>query len=175
MIKYNPPQIEKMLSSMTILIDTREQDTKSFKTRCEGFSCPSRRLKLDYGDYACEYLSSCENSFKTLPSAVVERKSGILELCGNFTSGRERFKREFERAKGANCRIHLLIEDDNYEKILSHRYNSKLSPQSLIASLISWGIRYDCRIHFCKKETTGRLIKEILWYELREHLINMEK
>lgn len=94
------------------------------------------------------------------------------ELCTCFTSGRERFKREFERAKVDGARIHLIVENDNYEKLYNHKYRSKLLPQSFIASLLSWSMKYNIQLHFCKAETTGKLISDILHYELREFLLN---
>lgn len=171
MSKYTPPQVEKMLSSMTVLYDTREQDTEALRTRLEGLQCPSERRKLDYGDYtAMWYENSVEATLERV--AVVERKYAIDELCTCFTTGRARFKRELERAKTDGCRIHLLVENGNYEKIFAHKYKSKLLPQSLIASIMSWQARCDMRLHFCRTETTGRLIAEILRYELRQWLLN---
>lgn len=171
MNKYNSAQIEKMLSSMTIIVDSREQDTDGLRRRTEGFSCPSVRRKLDYGDYSTLYYENgTEATLERV--AAIERKMSIDELCNCFTSGRERFKREFERAKVDGCHIHLIVEGGSYEKIIAHKYHSKLLPKSLIASLFSWSVRYNMQLHFCKPEVTGKLIREILHYELREHLIN---
>lgn len=175
MNKFTPPQIEKMLSSMTILVDTREQDTEMLRMRCEGFKAPYRRATLSEGDYMAEYVCAVSGASESFTGACVERKSGLDELCSNFTTGRARFTREFERAKADGCRIHLLVENGSYEKIFAHKYKSKLLPQSLIASIMSFQSRYDMRLHFAKSETTGRLIAEILRYELREYLLNLEE
>lgn len=172
MSKYTPPEIEKILSSMVILYDTREQDTVALRMRLEGFNCPYKRVKLDYGDYTAEYMNVDSTACSAAQIACVERKQGLTEICTNFTAGRERFKREFERAKADGCHVHLIVENDNYEKLYAQKYRSKFLPQSLIASLLSWSIRYGIQIHFCKPETTGRLISEIMRYELREYLIN---
>lgn len=170
--KYTVPQIEKMLDSMTIIVDSREQDTASLQRRMEGFNCPSVRRGLDYGDYSAEYIGVDCMPYSMAKIACIERKQNLTEICTNLTSGRERFKREFERAVADGCHMHIIIENDNYEKLFAQKYRSKLAPQSLIASLLSWSIRYNFQIHYCKSETTGRLIKEILHYELRHYLIN---
>lgn len=157
---------------MIILVDSREQNTENLRIRCEGFNCPSERCKLNVGDYTFKYQNDQEEWKYGSQIAVCERKQGLTELCNNFTKDRERFKREFERAKEDGCHVHLIIEGDNYEKLFAHKYQSKLLPQSLIASLLSWSIRYNFQIHFVRAENCGRLIKEILHYSLREYLIN---
>lgn len=172
MNKYNPAQIEKMLDSMIILYDSREKPGENLDKRLEGFKCPSNRFKLNVGDYTGKWLSVDCGWQEMSHIAVCERKQGLTEICNNFTKDRERFKREFERAKEDGCKVHLIIEEDNYEKLFAHKYRSKLLPQSLIASLLSWQARYGYQIHFCKAETSGRLIHDILHYELREWLLN---
>lgn len=169
---YTPIEIDKMLSSMTILVDTREQDTTALQKRLEGLNRPYKRIKLNYGDYAAEYMKIDCSTHSVAHIACVERKMSLDELCTCFTTGRERFKREFERAKTDGCHVHVIVENDNYERLFAQKYRSKLLPQSLIASWLSWSIRYNLQLHFCKPETTGRLISEIMYYELREYLLN---
>lgn len=172
MSKYTPPQIEKMLDSMKILLDTREQPTEALQRRIEGFNRPFIRTKLDYGDYSAAYRTPDGEDADLSSVAVIERKMSLDELCNCFSQGRGRFQREFERAKADGCRVHLIVEKDNYERLRYGKYRSKLNPQSLMASYLSWSIRYDMQLHFCQPETTGWLIGEIMHYELREHLLN---
>ena len=49
---YSHFEIDRMLSGMTVLVDTREQDTAALRARLEGLERPFRRCKLDYGDYS---------------------------------------------------------------------------------------------------------------------------
>lgn len=171
MSKYTPPEIEKMLDSMTILVDTREQPTKSLERRIEGFNRPFIRKALSYGDYSAQYIDPSGEIHSLENQVVVERKQNITEICSNFTSGRPRFKREFDRAIQDGAKVHLIIEEDNWEKAYSGDYRSKLNPNSLIASLLSWCHRYNITVYFCKKETTGKLIADIMHYAIREKLI----
>lgn len=163
-----------MLESMVILYDTREQDTPALRKRLEGFKCPSRRSKLDYGDYSCEYINT-QGELKSMHNKVViERKMSLDELCTCFTSGRDRFQREFERAKEDGAKVYLLVEDGNYEKMFNGKYRSKLHPNSFIASYLAWSIRYNLQLIFCKAETTPKIIYKIMYYELKEYLENGE-
>ena len=180
MDKYSPPQIDRMLESMGIYIDTREQETTALRKRIQDTGKPCVRKALAYGDYSGYYIDLFGQEQSLEKVVAIERKMGLIELCGNFTSGRNRFGREFERAAKDGCHIHLLIENDSYETLFNgeyqssknNKYGSNLPVQSLIGSLTSWSIKYDFKVHFCKSETTGKLIKEVLHYELRNYLLS---
>jgi hypothetical protein len=94
----------------------------------------------------------------------------LTELAGCFTHSRERFQREFERAADKDCRIYLICENANWENLLNGRYRSKFNSNAFTASSIAWMIRYNMNLIFCKEETTGKLIKEILYRDLKERL-----
>ena len=97
------------MKTFTIVVDTREQPTERSKLRYRQFGCPYKTQRLNFGDYgAILYLP--DGSQYEVP-VKIERKSGWTEICGNFTHDRDRFVREFERAKGAGQKIVLLIED----------------------------------------------------------------
>lgn len=155
---------------MIILYDTREQDTPALRTRLEGFNCPSERYKLDYGDYSLAYIDTTGEKVYLTNKVSVERKMDLDELCNCFTSGRDRFEREFFRAKSDGAKIHLLVEEANYEKMFNGGYKSRLNPNSLIASYLAWSERYNLQLHFCRKETTPKLIYKILYYSLKNYL-----
>lgn len=172
MNKYTPSQIDKMLKSMTVIYDTREHEGESLTMRLEGLNRPYRRECLKWGDYTGEYTGIDSEVCSMAEIAVVERKMSLTEIAGNFTSGRERFRREFERAKEAGCHVHVLVENDNYEKMRNGKYKSQLNPQAFIASWLSWSLKYNLQPHFCKSESAGWLISNILHYELRNYLLN---
>lgn len=167
-------EIENCLDSMMILCDTREQPSKRSEFRYKSFGIPYRRQKLNYGDYAYNFSVNGKEFFpEDVPigaDVVIERKMDLEELSMCFTSGRDRFTREFERIKEANARVYLLVEDGSYEKILHHRYKTQYHEKAFLASLLAWQARYDCKVVFCQKEITGQLIKEILYRELKERL-----
>ena len=171
----NPVEIQEILQSFRIVADTREQDTPKAVERYESFGVPVQRAMLSYGDY-------CGNI--TLPSGfdlydisktisakcVIERKMSIDELAGCFGRGRKRFEREFQRAKEAGAVVYLLVEGASFEAIINKRYRSRFNPNALLASLTAWMVRHDLRILFCKPNTSGRVIKEVLYRDIKERL-----
>ena len=100
----------------------------------------------------------------------VERKMSCDELCSCFCKGRPRFAREFERAKAAGAKVYLLVENATWETAYAGKYRSRMEPSAFVASLTAWLARYNCQILFCKPETSGKLIREILYRELKERL-----
>lgn len=162
-----PFEVNAQLDSMVVLVDTREQDTTAFRRRMKEIGCPHERKKLDFGDYSakCDCLD--------LSGLVtIERKMSFDELCNCFCKGRGRFTREFERAKQARAKVYLLVENGSWEKAYSGEYRSQMDPKAFIASMAAWLARYNCQIVFCEPSTSGKLIKEILYRELKERLEN---
>ena len=165
-MSYTHFEVRDALESLTVLIDTREQDTMNLRRRMKDFP-HWRREKLDAGDYSGEY--TVEGETHSLPVSI-EREMNLDELCQCFTSGRERFQREFERGKAAGIKMYLLIENADWSKVFDGSYRSRLNPNALIASIIAWSIRYDLQFIFCKPDECGRIIYKILYYHAKEVL-----
>lgn len=165
---------KEVLKSFEILVDTREQDTDRSEKRYQSFGVPYKKATLDYGDYAYNAElpgGKLYDISKTIsPVCVVERKMNLDELAGCFAHGRQRFQREFERASSNKSRIFLLCENANWENLLNGKYRSKFNPKAFMASVIAWEIRYNLCLLFCKEETSGKLIKEILYRDFKERL-----
>ncbi|MDO4615543.1 MAG: ERCC4 domain-containing protein [Lachnospiraceae bacterium] len=155
---------------MRILVDTREQDTKLSKSRYESFGVPYRKEKLNAGDYSCECDLPGGEVVSLKDQVVIERKYALDELCMCFGKDRQRFKKEFERAQTSGTRVYLLVENATWEHVLTGKYRSQYNPIALTSSLLAWQVRYDMRIVFCKTETSGVMIKNILYRELKERL-----
>ena len=164
-----------VLQTFEILVDTREQQTKQSQKRYNSFKSPYKRATLSYGDYTYNATlpsgNRIYNDSETIhPLCAVERKMNLDELAGCYTSSRQRFKKEFEKAKENKCRIYLVCEDSNWENLINGKYRSRFHQNAFTASIISWMIRYNMNIVFCKEETSGRLIEEILYRDLKERL-----
>ena len=170
----HPIDIESTLKTMVITVDSRERPTEQAKRRYSEFGCPWEQRKLNFGDYSCAVklpngeTKSFENDF------CVERKLGLQEVCTCFTYERDRFTREFERAKAVNAKIYLLIEDGSFRKAYNGIYKSQMKPQALIASIFAWLARYNCQIIMAEKELSGKIIKEILYREAKELLQTLD-
>ena len=166
--------LDKTLSTMTCIIDSREKPTAEAKKRWESFGVPYRIQALKSGDYTSEFLLPNGETFSLENHAVIERKLGISEICGNFCQNRARFIREFERIRSAGAKAYIVVEGASWEEIYNHRYHSKMSPQALVASMTAWMARYNAHIIFCKAETFPKLCREILYREAKEILSNLE-
>ena len=127
----------------TILIDTREQDLHILHD-LEKLGIAYKRKKLDYGDYSFEI-----GDITYEHNIVIERKGSIDEIIGNFTKGRERFKREFERSKG--CKVILLVEA-SMEQLEAGNYRSRMKPNEVKSFLKTWRNRFQLELKFVEKD-----------------------
>lgn len=163
---YTDTELTTALKDLTIIVDRREQVNQHITGFLDGKKVPYIERKLDVGDYSCQLGEmTFERDF------CIERKGSIDEIAGNFTDGRERFEREFLRAKAAGTKVYLLIENATWDDIYVHNYSSKLNEKALIASLFAWQTRYNVTIIFCKKQNAPKTIYGILWYAAREKLM----
>lgn len=154
---------------MTVLVDTREQDTPLFRRRMDALGLPFVRRKLDFGDYSCRVMAN-GREIELCDRFTIERKMNLDELAQCYTRGRARFQREFERAKAAGARVYLLVESADWEAAYAGKYRSRLHPRAMTASMLAWLARYDCRLLMCEPETTPHLIRDICYRETRERL-----
>ena len=154
------------LHELRIIVDTREQVNGHVTDYFTKHGVNWFNRKLDIGDYSAQLG---EDTFEK--SVVIERKHNLDELCANMTADRDRFEREFLRAKAYNTKVFLLIEEASWNDVFIGNYRSKLSPKSLLASLLSWQTRFNVTIIFTGKANTGALIHGILYYAVREHLL----
>lgn len=167
----DPIEAEECLKRLVYCIDTREQPTKGLAKRME-YLQPNVRETLNAGDYTAKTLLPDGTWFYV--ASAVERKMSLTEIAGNLTRERERFKAEFNRASECGIRLYILIEQASWEAAYSGAYRSQMKPQSMIASLLTWSARYGCSVLMCERsETGGKLIRDILRYEMREALNEM--
>lgn len=172
-IHLHPAEVESALKTMKILVDTRERPTETAKRRYASFGVPWERKKLDFGDYSASVIiDGVEVSFDK--TVAIERKENLDECCLCFTKERDRFEREFERAMANSARLYLLIEYGTWENAYSGKYRSQMKPKALTGSLLAWVARYGSPVLMCKPETSGRLIRDVLYREMKERLMARE-
>lgn len=162
---YTDKEITELLKQLTIIVDSREQVNGHVTGYLDSKKIPHITRKLDTGDY-----SAMIGDMTLEHDAICERKANLDELASNFTVDRERLEREFLRAKADGIKVFLILENASWSDIFLHNYRSKLAPKSLIASLLSWQVRFNITIIFCKPSETGQIIHGILYYAAREHL-----
>lgn len=165
MVKHwTEKELADELKRLVIICDTREQD-RHVSEYFEKHKIPTITRKIDTGDYSCQLD---QNTFER--EIVVERKHNLDEICGNFTTERERFEREFMRAKAYGTKVHLVIENASWTDVFLGNYRSKLPVKSLLGSLFSWMVRFNVTVTFCKPEESARIIYGIFYYYVREVL-----
>ena len=64
----------------------------------------------------------------------------------------------------------MLVENATWENLINGKYDTRFNPKAFLASLTAYMARYNIKPVFCKAETSGKLIKEILYRELKERL-----
>ena len=160
MRKYlNESDIRKRLTNLCVICDTREVVNDHLINWLDKNHIQHITRALETGDY-----SAMLDNETFEDEVVIERKANIDEIAGNFTQGRERFEREMIRAKANGIKVFLIIENASWHDILLHNYHSQLKPQSLMASLLSWQVRYNITIMFCRPEETAQLMYSTLYY-----------
>jgi len=127
---------------------------------------PCITRKIDTGDYSAQL-----GDMSMEREIVVERKRNLDEICGNFTTERERFEREFMRAKAYGTKVFLIIENASWTDIFLGNYRSKTSSKSLLGSLLSWMVRFNITVTFCKPEETARIMWWVFYYAAKEKLL----
>jgi predicted amino acid-binding ACT domain protein len=77
-------------------------------------------------------------------------------------------------AQGADeLSIIVGVENADFEKAYNGSYRSQVKPQSLTASMFAWLARYNCQMLMCKEDTSGKVIHDILYREMKERLEQM--
>lgn len=171
----HPLEIAEVLKTFTVICDSREQETKRAARRYASMGAPTERAKLDYCDYTYNFTLSDGTRLHDIlkpiyPLCAVERKESLDELAQCFTRGRKRFQHEFERAAANGCRITLLVENASWENLYNGKYRTKFAAAAFVGSVHAWANRYGMNLIFCKEETSGKIIRDILYRDLKERL-----
>lgn len=169
-------EIDSCLESFEILVDKREQPSERATRRYNSFGCPFTKATLNYGDYCYNFKlpnneKAIDINHTVFAPVVIERKMSLEELSGCFCQSRERFTNEFERALKHGAKVYLLTENASWEKLINGKYNTRYHQRAYFASITTLMARYDVSVIFCREETTGKLIREILYRELKERLL----
>lgn len=162
-----PLDIEATLGTAVLLVDTREQPTAKARARLAATGLPVARTALPAGDYSLMLTRPDGTQLDLSRRIAIERKMDLDELCSCYTRERDRFVREFERAKENGTKMYLLIENASWDLALMGRYRSQMTPKSLVASMLVWMIRYNCNIVTISDLNSGRMIREILLREAK--------
>lgn len=156
-----------------VVIDTREKQIDHILKAFKKNNIDYTRRALPMGDYIIEGPNG------HVPNVVIERKASIDEIIGNLLdratrdeNGNNRFTRELIRAKRANKKFILLIEDEKfYINLLTGNYRSKINPKAAKGMILSLESKFrNLSIVWMSKKEVASYIHSILYYSLREDL-----
>lgn len=171
--RYTKTELDKLLDTLTVLVDTREQKNNHIIQYLNEYDIPYKSKKLDFGDYSFmlpinEELGIMRDIYFN-DQIAIERKASLEELSKNLAQNRQQFENELIRAN--NATLILLVEDNNgYANILQHNYNTKYNSKSYLASLMAFACRYNIGIRFLGAKYSGNFIRWNFHYWLREYL-----
>ena len=175
--KFNDKEIAEILNNAVILIDTREKEnfqTRLFNEYCANSLIKTKKMKLPVGDYGIMVSANHELGITRdvyLPF-VVERKANLDELCVNFSSNdRSRFLNEFAKAKNDGFKVHVVVETNDYNDLVTGNYRSQFKSTTLEANIWSVQAKYDVQFSFIKDYNMApRFIVNYLFSNLKSEL-----
>ncbi len=171
--RYKKTELQRLLNTMVILIDTREQKADHIIKYLNNHDIDYKQKKLDFADYSFMLPADPElgimRDIYFTDQIVIERKNNLNELSNNLTHNRQQFENELIRKN--NCRMILLIEDKNgYQNIVNGNYRTEYNPKSYLASLLTYHHRYNITIQFIRPAYSGQFIRYEFYYYCREYL-----
>ena len=149
--KYTDKEINELVNSMVILVDSRERKADHITESFDKNKITYKKKALDYGDYSfllpANDKLSIPRDLSFASEVIIERKASLEEISGNLTNGRDRFEKELALAPKTKV---LLIENANYSDVATGNYDTKYNKKSFLASLHSFWFKYNIFIlHKC--------------------------
>lgn len=167
---YTDAEIKELLASLTVAVDSREQNNGHILRHLEQKQVPTVTRKLSAGDYGAMLPASPAMGIPkdVLLPVVIERKNSVDELAGSIKE-RTRFENELIRADPLY--FTLMVEDEQgFSKMLNGEYRSQYNAKALIGSLQSFESRYRFSTAYIQKDHAGAFIYSKLLYFARNAL-----
>lgn len=169
--KYTDKEMDQIIDSMVILVDTREQVNDHITSYFDKAKINWKKKKLDYGDYS---FMIPKNEELSIPRdmyfdhlVMVERKGSLEEISGNLTKNRARFEEELALAP----KVKVVYIEGNYDDMLKGNYDTSYNQKSFWASIHSFWHKYNCPFFFNNdKNLSGYFIRGFLAYYLKNYL-----
>ena len=172
--KFSDKEIADIVNNAVILIDTKEKDnfqTRLFNEYCANCLIKTKKMKLPVGDYGIMIPANQELGIIRdvyLPF-VVERKANLDELCVNFSSND--ILNEFAKAKNDGFKVHVVVESNDYNDLVTGNYRSQFKSTTLEANMWSVQAKYDVHFSFIKDiNMAPRFIINYLFSNLKSEL-----
>lgn len=170
--KYSDKEIEAIVKSMVIIVDTREKANEHIIAAFEKNKIVYITKALERCDYSF-YIPRNDNF--DIPrdlyfdkEVAIERKASLDELANNWTKERDRFEKEMALAPKTKV---LLLENTSYDDIINGNYRSQYNKKAFLATLHTFWFRYNIPFMFMpNKQHSALFIKKYFEYYLKEYL-----
>jgi len=138
------------VGEMIIAIDTREQRPYKFTS--------AEVMTLKSGDYSIVGMED---------RVAIERKTKS-DAYGSLGRSRARFQREIERL--AEYDYAAIVIEDSVPRFVCRPLYTKMNPNSAIASLLGWSVRYGIHVFFAgDRDHAQALTLKLLEFFWRYH------
>lgn len=167
--KYTDKEMDEMLTSMVILIDTREKENLHITDYFDKKKIAYKKKALNQGDYSF-YIP--KNEALSIPrdyyfdsKICIERKASLEELSANLAQQRDRFEKELSLCRS---QMILMIENANYSDIIDGKYDTQYNKKSFWASIHSFWFKYNVPFEFMPNhDYSGVFIRGTFTYYLK--------
>lgn len=156
--------LEKTLSTIVYIFDSREKKNDHIKAYFEKHGIPFKVQKLNEGDYQIDGK----------PDRTVDRKQNMQEMYNCVVNDKSRFMKEVRRCYEKHIKLYVLIEHGGQIKTLEdvpkwkNKYGT-ISSREIMERLYRLHISYGVEILFCSKRQTAKKIIEILNQGIDKH------
>lgn len=170
--KYTDKELDELVKSLTILVDTREKNNQHLLDYWDDNGISHKKKALSYGDYS---FMIPMNEDLNIPrdiyfdgEVIIERKGSLEEISGNLTKERDRLEKEFSLSPKTKV---LLIENGTYGDVITGNYNTQYNKKSFWASLHSFWHKYNIPVFFMPDiKYSGIFVRGYFEYYLKNYL-----
>lgn len=175
--RFTDKQLKKILDSMVVIIDSREQNNQHIIDYLNKHNKPYKVVKNDFGDYTAMLpagtLTGFTHDIYFDRDIAIERKNSIDEIAGNLKDDAARLKKELAHMNMYQIKYFFFVEDKNFhENLRQGNYRSQYDPFTLMQR-IKKGIEaeYNTVIVPVDKQVIGSEI----YYTLQAFIYNLFK
>lgn len=135
--KFNDKEMKKILDSMVVIVDTREQNNQHIIDFFNRKNIPYKSVKNDYGDYTAMIPKGTISQFTSDiyfdRDIAIERKNSIDEIAGNLKDEAYRLKKELAHMNMYDIKYFFFVEDKDYHANLRNgNFRSQYDPFTLM-------------------------------------------
>ncbi len=135
--KFTDKEMKKILDSMVVIVDSREQSNKHIIDFFNKKGIPYKVVKNDFGDYTAMLpagtLTGFTHDIYFDRDIAIERKADIDEIANNLKEDAARLKKELAHMNMYDIKYFFFVEDKEFhENLRNGIYRSQYDPFTLM-------------------------------------------